>query len=155
MKKTIISALLFAVSSVFVLGHCEIPCGIYGDRMRIDQLEEHFRTVEKSMRKIEELSAQGDKNYNQLVRWVNNKELHANEIQEIVYQYFLNQRIKPVENAKSEGWEKYVKQTTLLHKMLVEAMKCKQTTDQEHVEELRSLLNRFVKAYFEKSAEGH
>jgi len=151
MKKLISIAMLFAVSTAFVMAHCEIPCGIYGDKMRVEELREHFQTVEKSMRKVEELSAKKDKNYNQLVRWVNNKELHANKIQEIVYQYFMNQRIKPVESPKDKGWDKYVKQTTLLHKMLVQAMKCKQTTDKEHVEELRSLLDRFVKVYFGES----
>jgi len=41
-----------------------------------------------------------------------------------------------------------VKQITLLHGMLVQAMKCKQTTDEAHVEELRSLLDSFEKVYF-------
>jgi nickel superoxide dismutase len=116
--------------------------------MRFQELEEHFQTVEKSMKQITELSQAEDKNYNQLVRWVDNKELHANKIQEIVYQYFMNQRVKPVENAQSDGWDKYVTQTTLLHKMLVESMKCKQTTDVQHVENLRTLLERFEKSYF-------
>jgi nickel superoxide dismutase len=33
-------------------------------------------------------------NYNQLVRWIMNKETHADEIQRIVTQYFMTQRIK-------------------------------------------------------------
>lgn len=153
MRKILFTVLLLAVSTAFVGAHCEIPCGIYGDKMRFEELKEHFETVEKSMNKVEELSEQEDKDYNQLVRWVNNKELHANKIQEIVYQYFMNQRIKPVEDAQSEGWDKYVEQTTLLHKMLVQAMKCKQTTNVEHVENLRSLLDRFEKAYFDGDEE--
>lgn len=127
--------------------HCEIPCGIYGDRMRVDMLREHFQTVEKSMRQIKEIEKEKKPNSNQLVRWVTNKEAHANEIQEIVYQYFMNQRVKPVaEGAKD--YKKYVTQITLMHRMLVASMKCKQTTDETHVTSLRALLDSFEKAYF-------
>lgn len=132
-----------------VAAHCEIPCGIYGDRMRIDMLEEHCRTVEKSMKQVEALSSDPEKNANQLVRWVVNKEDHADKIQEIVYQYFMNQRISPVEK-DDKMYDTYVKKLTLLHGMLVQAMKCKQTTDVKHVENLRSLIDRFEQAYFEE-----
>ena len=129
--------------------HCEIPCGIYGDRMRSQELREHFTTIEKSMKTVTELSqAKGQKNFNQIVRWVNNKELHANKVQEIVYQYFMNQRIKPTKEGE-DGYEEYVEQLTLLHHMLVSAMKCKQTTDLQHVNDLQEALDAFDKAYFQ------
>ena len=32
--------------------HCEIPCGIYDDHMRIHMIEEHITTIEKSMQQI-------------------------------------------------------------------------------------------------------
>ena len=32
-----------------------------------------------------------------MVRWITNKEAHANRIQETVYQYFMTQRVKPGE----------------------------------------------------------
>ena len=132
--------------------HCEIPCGIYGDEMRIQMIKEHITTIEKSMKKIVELSKEKDKNYNQIVRWVTNKEEHADEIQEIVSQYFMTQRIKPVDEKSADKCEKYVESITLLHKMLVGAMKTKQSTDLANVEKLKSLLNDFSTAYFgEKS----
>ena len=62
--------------------------------MRVDMLREHFKTVEKSMRLIKEIEKEKKPKSNQLVRWVTNKEAHANEIQEIVYQYFMNQRVR-------------------------------------------------------------
>ncbi len=74
--------------------HCQVPCGIYGDSIRIELIYEHIETIDKSMRMIDEISNQEKPNYNQLVRWVVNKEEHAEKIQEIVSQYFLNQRIK-------------------------------------------------------------
>src|SRR6056297_1282951 len=88
-----------------VLSHCEIPCGIYGDPMRIDVMLEDIQTIEKSMRKIEELSKAEDKNYNQLTRWVINKGDHADKISDVVTQYFMKQRIKPVEEGKGKAYQ--------------------------------------------------
>ena len=155
MKNTV--NILFVIALVLTCGlaahtasaHCEIPCGIYGDSTRVDLLREHFKTIEKSMLQIKEIEKDKKPNSNQLVRWVTNKEAHANEIQEIVCQYFMNQRVKPVaEDAKD--YKKYVTQITLLHRMLVSSMKCKQTTDEAHVKELRTLLDAFEESYFAK-----
>ena len=139
---------------VFVCGsrafaHCEIPCGIYDDHMRVHMIEEHCATIEKGMDEVIRLtySAQevgpASQDVNQLMRWITNKEHHADQIQEIVSQYFLTQRIKP-EKAN------YNKKLELLHGILLSAMKTKQTTDKEHVEKIRALLAEFGKLYFEK-----
>ncbi|MFC2086470.1 superoxide dismutase [Ni] [Bacteroidota bacterium] len=132
-----------------VTAHCEVPCGIYGDSVRVTMLYEHFSTIEKAMIQIIELSKAGDVNYNQLVRWVNTKEEHAEKIQDIVSQYFLHQRIK-VKESDDESYEKYISHLTLLHKMLVYAMKSKQTTDLEYIAKLRKTLALFEDAYFHK-----
>ena len=129
-----------------VWAHCEIPCGIYDDHMRIHMIEEHITTIEKSMQQIVELGGQTPVNYNQVVRWVTNKEHHADELQHIVTQYFLTQRIKPDQ-------EKYSEKLTALHKMLIAAMKCKQTIDLSHVNALRASLKEFEKLYFDHSHE--
>ena len=136
------SITLFAVS--YAAAHCEIPCGIYDDEMRIDIMAEHITTIEKSMKQILELETSKSIDYNQLIRWVMNKENHANELQEIVTQYFMTQRIKV-------DTENYAKKLIMLHKMLVYAMKCKQTTDLSHISTLRSLLKEFHDLYFERS----
>ena len=128
--------------------HCQIPCGIYGDEMRFQMIEEDIRTVEKGMKEIVALSREGDKNYNQIVRWVNSKEEHAGRIQEIVHQYFMTQRLKPVEKEKTGEYQKYLEKLELLHQMLFYAMKAKQTTDLKYVTKLRSVLGRFKTAYF-------
>ncbi len=130
--------------------HCEIPCGIYADSVRITLIKEHISTIEKSMKQIEEISKSSTPNYNQLVRWVNNKEEHAKKIQEIVSQYFLHQRIKIVEESQKDAYEKYQKHLALLHKMSVYSMKCKQTTDLAFVEKLRATITDFEHAYFHK-----
>ena len=140
--------------SVNVHAHCQIPCGIYTDAMRFDMIEEHVKTIEKSMRLVQELSAADPVNYNQLVRWVGNKEQHAQEIQDIVDRYFLTQRLKPVA-MDDEKYDFYITSLRLLHGMLVSAMKAKQTTDQAHVDNLRSLAAEYKARYFEEHGHMH
>ncbi len=131
-------------------GHCEIPCGIYNDELRFELIREDIQTIEKSVNQIIELSKASPVNYNQLVRWIDNKEEHADKIQNIVQQYFMTQRIKPVDPKDAPAHAAYVKQISLLHAMLVEAMKAKQTTDLGPVERLKALTNEFYEAYFGK-----
>ena len=156
MKKLMVSLALLSMLPIPAgFSHCEIPCGIYDDAMRADMIEEHIATIEKSMATIRKLSNEEDRDYNQLVRWIGNKDKHAAAIQDIVTQYFMTQRIKPVDEDNPEEHKKYIRQLTLLHQMLVSAMKAKQTTDPVHVEKLRSLLARFRNAYFEPGQETH
>jgi nickel superoxide dismutase len=140
------------------MAHCEIPCGIYNDQMRIVMLLEDITTVEKSMNQIEALYAKDELDpldVNQIVRWVNNKELHANKIQEVVTQYFLTQRIKAPVEGSAEDYKKYTQQLVHLHQMLVEAMKCKQTVDTAHVTKLRDLVHGFAELYFSPEDLAH
>ncbi|MHC4743441.1 MAG: superoxide dismutase [Ni] [Planctomycetota bacterium] len=134
--------------------HCQVPCGIYGDEARFEALAEHIATVDKSMKQIEELSAQTKPNMNQIVRWVNNKEHHANEFAEIVTYYFMAQRIKLPAEGDAKATEQYVRKLTLLHRMLVYSMKAKQGTDSANVEKLRALLAEFHEAYHGKAHKG-
>ncbi|MFC1703769.1 superoxide dismutase [Ni] [Candidatus Omnitrophota bacterium] len=151
MKKIIfVLVLLFSVVSFTTdaFSHCQIPCGIYDDQARFDMIAEHITTIEKSITKIQELSVQENKNFNQIVRWVNNKETHADYIIEIATQYFLAQRMKPVAEDDSKAYNAYVKKVTLLHEIVINAMKAKQNADLEYVSKLRSLLKDFQAAYF-------
>jgi nickel superoxide dismutase len=147
--------LVLAGSVSLANAHCEIPCGIYTDEMRIEMIKEHIQTIEKSMKQIVELSGANPVNHNQLVRWVDNKEEHASEIQHIVAQYFMTQRVKP-EGSKDPGAHKtYLKKLTLLHEMLFQAMRAKQSTDLKHVEKLRELTAGFHEAYFGVAEKKH
>jgi len=135
------------LAAVPAFSHCEIPCGIYGDEMRIAMMKEDIATIEKSMQQIVELAREAKPDYNQIVRWVQNKEHHADKIREVVTQYFMTQRVKPVPPTDSAGHDAYTHKLTLLHEMMVYAMKCKQTTDLANVEQLKKLLEAFSKAY--------
>jgi nickel superoxide dismutase len=146
---------LLLVFASMVYSHCQIPCGIYGDQARFDMLAEHITTIEKSMQQITELSQKDKRNFNQIVRWIQNKEKHADELSHIVTYYFMAQRIKPAGDTKSKAYQEYIRKLTLLHEMLVYSMKAKQTTDLSNVEKLKTLLAEFRIAYFQASTHKH
>ena len=141
-------ALMVAAAPAPVAAHCQIPCGIYGDEMRFQMLEEHVTTIEKSMKLITELSADPGQNANQLTRWVMNKESHADEMASIVTKYFLQQRLKH----DDPQWAAKVKPC---HEILFYSMKAKQTTDQANVEKLRAAVAGLKKVYFTKKQAEH
>jgi len=148
--KTLILATLclMAVSAPIVYSHCQMPCGIYGDPSRFDMIAEHITTIEKSVKQLAELSKHDKPNMNQITRWVNNKEKHADKLSHIVTYYFMAQRIKLVDKSQGKAYEDYIKKLTLLHEILVYSMKARQTAELSNVEKLRTLLTEFRAAYF-------
>lgn len=147
-RKIILFALTLILVTNVALAHCQIPCGIYGDSLRFDLMREHIATVEKSMKMIRELAEQPGENANQLVRWVNNKEEHADDFTHIVTWYFLAQRIKP-------DTDNYHQKLEVLHRMQITAMKCKQGVEPGDVAELKALVDRFEQLYLTEAARGH
>jgi nickel superoxide dismutase len=157
MKRFALTALALAVTlgaATPTGAHCQIPCGIYDDELRVQLIEEHITTVEKSMSQIIALGSAEKIDYNQLVRWVGNKEKHAQDIQDIVTAYFMVQRIKPPKNHDNEDEvNQYLHKLALLHHIQVHAMKAKQSTDLNEIETLRELVAKFRKAYFGEEGE--
>ncbi len=94
------------------------------------------------------MSAQKNHSPNQIVRWVQNKEKHADDTARIITYYFMAQRLKPVAKDAGPAHKAYIRKLILLHEMLVGCMKAKQTTDLAHVEKLRTLLAQANTAYF-------
>ena len=133
--------------------HCQIPCGVYDDTMRVKMIEEHTLTILKSMNYIG--SNQNDlEKQNQVTRWIINKEEHAQEIQIIVSEYFLTQRIKLKDDSK-ESKDLYHAQLAALHNILLDAMKCKQTINTNNTTSLLENLNKFVNLYFDDHGKKH
>ena len=152
MNKLFLSLFVFSIIGFTAqksFAHCEIPCGIYNDELRIALLYEHFTTIEKAMTKITGLSEGSEADYMMITRWTMAKEEHAKKVQDIVDQYFLTQRVKPVDESDAEKFTKYQQMLTALHHITVYAMKAKQTTDQKNVEHLRKALGQFEALYFE------
>ncbi len=132
--------------------HCEVPCGIYADQRRFEEMLEDTQTIAKAIASVKEISEglqvgpPSPKNINQMIRWVNTKESHATNTQQIVAQYFLTQRIKP-DN------ERYEDQLKAAHAVMVAAMKCKQDANPETAEKLKLAIGQLYKAYEGKDPE--
>lgn len=144
-------AVLTGIFASITYSHCQLPCGIYGDQIRFDMLAEHITTIEKSMKLIAALSKDDQPDMNQIVRWVQNKEKHADEMSHIITYYFMAQRITLPPEGDLPARDEYLKKLTCLHRMLIYSMKAKQTTELSTVEKLRSSLAEFHQAYSAKS----
>ena len=143
MKNLCLSLLLAATSclSADLFAHCQVPCGVYGDQNRFEQMLEDQTTIEKAGKLISELSGKNDAlSHNQLARWVATKESHATAIQNTIADYFMAQRIKSSD-------KKYSDKLAKAHAVMVAAMKCKQTVDTQTVASLKESILTFHKAY--------
>jgi nickel superoxide dismutase len=149
MKRTLLLSLAVAGMALMTArqaaAHCEVPCGIYTDQLRFEQMLEDTKTIAKAITSIHDLSAEMQdgadaQKINQVTRWVTTKESHATNTQHIIAQYFMTQRIK----ADAEG---YVKKLTAAHAVMVAAMKCKQAADPATAETLKEAILDFYRAY--------
>ena len=101
-------------------------------------------TIEKASKLINELSGNKDaQSQNQLARWVATKESHATNVQNVVCEYFLIQRIK-------SSAPNYAELLTASHEVLVAAMKAKQTVDAETAKSLKDAILKLHKEYERK-----
>lgn len=134
-------AMICTVASV-ALAHCQVPCGIYDDQLKFQQMLQDEHTISKAQLQLGELTG-GDidpQAVNQMIRWTTTKEEHATNIQRIIADYFLTQRIKP-DN------EKYTAQLTAAHTVMIAAMKCKQSADPATAEALEKSIFDLYRAY--------
>jgi nickel superoxide dismutase len=134
-------AIISLVGTQTLQAHCQIPCGIYDDHARVHAMLEDAATVIKSARLINELAGKTDpQSQNQLVRWVMNKEQHAQKIISTISDYFLTQRVKPDQEDYAERLKKH-------HAVIVAAMKAKQNADVKYGEVLKSSIEALAPYY--------
>ncbi len=145
-KKMIFLITFTVFGSVLLLhqpvnAHCQIPCGIYDDHARVQSMLEDTATVEKSVKLIAELAGESDaQSQNQLVRWVMNKEKHAQQIISTISDYFLTQRVKP--NQKD-----YTERLIRHHAIIIAAMKVKQNADMKNAKNLKESIEALLSYY--------
>jgi len=136
---TAIGFTMFAVQLAHA--HCQIPCGIYNDNARVKSMIEDSVTVEKSMKLIADLAGKSDaQSQNQMVRWVMNKEKHAQNIISTISNYFLTQRVKPDQKDYAERLIKH-------HAVIIAAMKAKQNTDVKYSKTLKERIEALASYY--------
>jgi nickel superoxide dismutase len=121
--------------------HCQVPCGIYTDQLRFEQMLEDHKTIAKAITSIAELSDKADpQSVNQAVRWVMTKEDHASKAQGVIAEYFMTQRIKADD-------PEYARKLAAAHKVMTTAMACKQSTDPAAADAFREAILDFYRAY--------
>jgi nickel superoxide dismutase len=129
-KYGLFTVLCMVLMSSQLQAHCQVPCGIYDDSARVKAMLEDSKTISKAIMKIAELSAQDDaQSVNQSVRWVINKEKHAQNIIDTISDYFLTQRVKSTQ-------EDYAERLIKHHTVIVNAMRSKQNVDVNDAEAL-------------------
>ena len=139
LRALLFAALLSLPATAFA--HCQIPCGIFDDHARVKAMLENAATVAKAAQMISELAPKNDAlSQNQLVRWVFNKEIHAEKIIETISDYFLTQRVKP-EQAD------YAQRLSRHHAVMLAAMKAKQNTDKQYVDALKTSIEALMSYY--------
>jgi len=128
-------------------GHCQVPCGIFDDPAMVAQIKEAADTIRKAMVQSNELHATlaSDANsMNQMIRWINTKEEHADKIIKLVGEYCLCQRVKK-DIFKTD--EEYVQALKSHHAVMQCAMKSKQSLDAAAADALDHAIGDFCKMY--------
>jgi nickel superoxide dismutase len=148
------------IASLFLLGtvaivlpqtmqaHCQVPCGIYDDHARLHGMLEDATTVKKATVMLSELAGKEDaQSQNQIVRWVSNKESHAQSIIATISDYYLTQRVKP-------GQTDYAECLMEHHAVIIAAMKAKQNADGQYADALIKSIEA-LKAYYPEPGHTH
>ena len=138
---------LMAYSSISY-GHCQVPCGIFDDHARVEAMLEDVVTARKAVKEMAALAGKSDpQSMNQFIRWVINKEEHAQKIISTVSDYFLAQRVKTSQ-------EDYIERLKKHHAVMVAAMKVKQNTDTKHLDALEDSIRQLTAYYPEHKHDG-
>lgn|SRR6056297_60175 len=129
--------------------HCQLPCGIYDDHARVQSMLEDVETIERAVNMITALAGKSDsQSRNQTIRWVMNKETHAQRIIDTISDYFLTQRVKPAQKDYAERLARH-------HAVIVAAMKAKQNVDMKYVNALKKDIERLLPYYPGQAPKKH
>mmetsp|Transcript_18201 Transcript_18201/g.42354 ORF Transcript_18201/g.42354 Transcript_18201/m.42354 type:complete len:181 (+) Transcript_18201:68-610(+) len=123
----------FAIQARVADCHCQVPCGIFNDDGRIAAILEDAVTIRKAVSEMQSLHKAGTlQDMHQIIRWVNTKEEHASKIMTTVADYFLAQKVKPALLQHDE----YADVLERHHKVILAAMKTKQSSEMDAVDAL-------------------
>lgn len=143
----VLTGMLWAIRADDAVAHCQVPCGIYDDAARIARMHEDATTIAKAIKQISELAGKHDaQSLNQITRWITTKEDHASHVIEVVSQYFLTQKVKPVVLGGA-GYGEYLTKLADHHAVMVAAMKAKQKADPSAAEALHNAIDTLANHY--------
>lgn len=125
--------------------HCQVPCGIYDDHARIHAMYEDVETIRKAVAQIKQLGTKTDPlSRNQTVRWVLNKEKHAEVIIRTISDYFMTQKIKAPKSSETKAYQAYLNQLAHHHAVMTAAMVAKQTVSTKAVNILKKAVDQIA-----------
>lgn len=131
-------------------GHCQVPCGIFDDPKLVSDIQEAIATIRKASVQIGELrELKTALAVNQMVRWANTKEEHASKIIGLMADYCLAQRIKPISDPKTpfQTEAEYIAALAAHHKVMLLAVKCKQSAEAAYADALGEAASDLSKMY--------
>mmetsp|Transcript_78106 Transcript_78106/g.137621 ORF Transcript_78106/g.137621 Transcript_78106/m.137621 type:complete len:149 (+) Transcript_78106:65-511(+) len=124
--------------------HCQVPCGIFTDDLRVKGMMEDASTIRKAVVQAAELHKAGSlQDVHQMVRWIHTKEEHAAKIMTTTSEYFLAQKVKKADLSEAD----YLKYLALHHDVMVAAMKSKQSSELGPVDTLDKALEALEPIY--------
>eukprot|EP00930_Biecheleria_cincta_P078968 TRINITY_DN6661_c0_g2_i1.p1 TRINITY_DN6661_c0_g2~~TRINITY_DN6661_c0_g2_i1.p1 ORF type:complete len:146 (+),score=45.73 TRINITY_DN6661_c0_g2_i1:69-506(+) len=124
--------------------HCQVPCGIFTDELRVKAMMEDAQTIRKSVVQAAELHKAGSlQDIHQCVRWISTKEEHAQKIMTTIGDYFLAQKVKKADLSESD----YLQRLALHHDVMVAAMKAKQSSELGPVDTLDKAIEALAPIY--------
>merc|ERR1740123_985065 len=124
--------------------HCQVPCGIFTDDLRVKGMKEDAETIRKAVVQSAELHKAGSlQDMHQVVRWISTKEDHASKIMTTIGDYFLAQKVKKDMLTEAE----YKEVLVLHHAVMVAAMKTKQSSDPAVVDNLDAAIAALEPVY--------
>jgi hypothetical protein len=128
----LVVALCLATVLISSHAHCQVPCGIFNDEMRVQSLFEDHQTIAKAMAAIQTLAVVPNAHsFNQATRWVATKEEHCDKIINLVTHYFLAQKMAVVdavqcaddETCERGPYEQYLAKLAKHHRVIRAAVK--------------------------------
>merc|ERR1719277_1706488 len=83
------------LAAMALRSHCQVPCGIFTDDLRVKSMLEDAETIRKAVVQTAELHKAGSlQDVHQMTRWIHTKEEHASKIMTTVGDYFMAQKVK-------------------------------------------------------------
>ena len=146
MQKKLLTTIFLVITSFLLLpkmayAHCQIPCGIYDDHAKVQAMLQEATTIKRATTFITDLAKKTDaQSQHQSIRWVMNKEKHAQQIISTISDYFLTQRVK-------EAHKDYVERLKKHHAVMVAAMKAKQNSNIKYAEALEASIKALLPYY--------
>lgn len=120
--------MLFTFGRLDLSAHCQLPCGIYHDDMIYDLIDQYAETMYKGITVMNQSKLDSVHDFNELTRWVIEKEKESNETAQLITFYFLQQKIKP-------GEPETTKRLEAAHKLLFLLVAIKQNNEIRFVDQ--------------------